>query len=512
MTLPKQDVSFFAFEEGTLHRKLEIKDPPFLPSNFAFLQLASVERHVAALRCRSFAIEGHYIDRDYMEDHSVFYSRSLPSYSNSCRRVHFFNLEAHDVEAAFMAILETGARGEKEEFRRRCQDFSLEHYLGFSVIKPLTGSPLGRTVLRPPQPVEGQPEQDFECTRRCNVHLGPLRLFVRGLAFQQQDVGVSACATTALWSSLHKLQEFEQFSAATPARITMLAAQYALPFGRPMPSEGLSVDQMCQAVHAVGIAPNLYRVPSFDKAKSYIYSAAASGIPPVLIIDHPVQRVRHAITVAGLRVVKGSSTAQRNQQYQESQDLVGLFVHDDRMGPYLPTDIKVDEKGDPVLALPNPMDHNTLETWNLTHILIPTHTKIRLSFSSINEIAIRLVSRIHAFRQVRLQHEMEIKDPVIRFTTRILRSFTYLESRLLSKHLTAAHIRVLMTQTALPRYLGVVHLSSSYFEPIDVLIDTTGTKRNSLSLAVLPLKTALPQSIRVAHVLSEYCQSPVINA
>ena len=39
-------------------------------------------------------VEEHYIDRDHMEDHSVFYSRNLYPYSNFCRRVHFFTIAA----------------------------------------------------------------------------------------------------------------------------------------------------------------------------------------------------------------------------------------------------------------------------------------------------------------------------------------------------------------------------------------------------------------------------------
>jgi len=37
-------------------------------------------------------VEQHYIDRDHIEDHSVFYSKSLYPYPNFCCRVHFFSL------------------------------------------------------------------------------------------------------------------------------------------------------------------------------------------------------------------------------------------------------------------------------------------------------------------------------------------------------------------------------------------------------------------------------------
>ena len=78
-------------------------------------------------------------------------------------------------------------------------------YLGFMVIKPLPGSPIGRTVLRTFErdaPRGGR--REFTAIRRYTVSLAGLSLSVRGLAFQQQDQGVSACATTALWSALQR--------------------------------------------------------------------------------------------------------------------------------------------------------------------------------------------------------------------------------------------------------------------------------------------------------------------
>src|SRR5262249_7080970 len=141
----------------------------------------------------------------------------------------------------------------------------------------------------------------FEAIRDYSVHLLGTELSVRGLGFQQQDQGVSACATTAIWSSLQKLRDFEDVAAATPAQITANASRYALPFGRSLPSEGLSLDQMCQGIHALGISPNLVRVESFRQARSIIFAAAISGIAPILIVRR-ASGARHAVAAAGVKL------------------------------------------------------------------------------------------------------------------------------------------------------------------------------------------------------------------
>jgi len=95
-----------------------------------------------------------------------------------------------------------------------------EAYMGFSVIKPLQGSPVGRTVILPLQRRHRKRNcgGKFNGTRYYNVHLLGIELEICGLIFQQQDVGVSACATTALWSSLSKTKDFEDLSTPTPLK------------------------------------------------------------------------------------------------------------------------------------------------------------------------------------------------------------------------------------------------------------------------------------------------------
>src|SRR5437667_11595749 len=89
-------IEFLEFGTHPLATLLKLEEPPFardvdIDEN-PFPQLTYLERYVKQLQCKSIVIERQYIDRDYMEDHSVFYARCLSSFENFCQRVHFFSL------------------------------------------------------------------------------------------------------------------------------------------------------------------------------------------------------------------------------------------------------------------------------------------------------------------------------------------------------------------------------------------------------------------------------------
>src|SRR5207253_2565934 len=56
-------------------------------------QVAYLTEYLKQLGCKTIVIERHYVDRDYISDVSLFYSRSLRAYPNYCERWHFFSEE-----------------------------------------------------------------------------------------------------------------------------------------------------------------------------------------------------------------------------------------------------------------------------------------------------------------------------------------------------------------------------------------------------------------------------------
>lgn len=535
MSVPRLEprIDWHPFGLGTLEKRLELLPLPFTSADEAFLQLRYVEKYAGDLHCLTIAIESHYIDRDYIEDHSVFYSKSLYPYANSCKRVHFFSLGEADVKQRLKEIVETGIHDGEGAYHTKCRIFSEAAYLGFTVIKPLHGSPVGRTVLRcyPPTPVDPQDameyRRDFNCTRSYKGHFAGVELLVRGLAFQQQDVGVSACATTALWSALQKSGDHEAISAATPAQITMLAAKYSLPFGRPMPSEGLNVDQMCQAIHAVGVAPNLFRVEDAKIARAYLDSAIRSGFAPVLILESPAGR--HAVAVVGMKVsVQHVATPVVDKIDDTANDLLGLYIHDDRLGPYLRADLAnkdvdrmnpLTHKREPKtvleLVIPRRMVGGAQagkESWTLTHILIPMHAKIRLSFSGLRHVASRVANAALRYVETFQIPESEIPDPTVTLSTWIIRAHKYVERLFLKKDAANADlIGKICTTISLARYVGIVRLSAPYFDPIDIVVDTTSTTRNVHCLGIVVTNNTNDHTEYMGRYLSIVFDCPLVS-
>jgi hypothetical protein len=488
---------FVAFGADPLEQTLQLAVPPFVQVDRALRQLRYIQEYAGELGCKTLAIEQNYIDRDYMEDHSVFYSKSLYPYPNHCRRVHFFSADVERVREQLEQIVAVGIRQEEEAYRQGCRAFSSRAYLGFSVIKPLHGSPVGRTVLRcypetPKDPTDSS-RRDFSGTRVYTAHLLGVELTVRGLAFQQQDIGVSACATTAVWSALQKMRDHEDIAPVTPAQITALAAKYSLPFGRAMPSEGLSIDQMCQAVQAVGVSPNVFRADHTGDTRGYLYSALKSGLAPVLVLKQG--NSYHAVTAVGMKIrLPHKQVAVASLIDDFAGDMTALYIHDDRNGAYLRANL-TDSSGVPLLLLPVRHPTEQTEAWSITHLLVPIHSKIRLSLAVLRQLALWIAANMHQTREAIEPHlpPTFITDSTIAFETWIVLAPRYLESVFLgSQELLPQRIWDFCEKVSMARYLGVVRLTASWFDATDVLIDTTSTEKNPHILGIFTPRLSRP--------------------
>lgn len=425
------------------------------------------------LGCNSILIENHYIDRDFIEDYSHFYSRNLEAITNSGKRIHFFRTTTAATERALLRIT-SKLNHVSGDLSPAEQKLAEDQYLGFTFIKPLRGSPVGRTVLTCFPPLtKTSDRRSFPGTRVYPVHLGPVRLNVRGLAFQQQDVGVSACATTALWSALHKVRDFEEIGAPTPAQITNYATRYSLPFGRPLPSdEGLSLDQMCQAVQALNVAPHVLRASSFLTGRSLLWSSMRSGFAPVMLISAESNpRLLHAVTAVGMR--EQSWTRAEVGPRDSAEKLLAVYVHDDRIGPYVRANL-IERNGR--ILLETLRGRRSLDRWWLEFLLLPLHPKIRLTLGGLREISIRFVDDILN----ESNHKRVIRG--LQYETFFERSPKYLRQMLVDGH--RAIVNQVMARLRLPRYVGVIRITTNRGH-VDLLLDSTSTMKNLQCLGIV---------------------------
>jgi hypothetical protein len=276
--------------------------------------------------------EPNYFDRDYLAEFSAFYGQSARGYPNLCRRLLFFGAGASDPSA--LIDLALGGDSAAEHTLQ-------ESFMGFVVLRPIPTAPLGRTVLAwyPDHPEK--PARAVDPSREYSVHLAGLRLCVKGLAWQQQDTGVSACATIALWSMLHSRAFHEQHMVPTTASITM-AAHRTSPWGsRVFPSDGLIQFQLLEALKELGFGPIVMqgdvsgpgvRNPLFSKERfcGSLAAAIRSGYPVLLSGKRDGQG--HAVCAVGFRA-SASSGLKSGDHALADRDFDALYLHDDNLGP-----------------------------------------------------------------------------------------------------------------------------------------------------------------------------------
>ena len=313
-------------------------------SGKACRQTYYLESYLNTLETKIILKEPKYFDRDYLAEFAAFYSVSAKGYPNICERFHFFsdNISHRTLRAA---------AGGSASASERMQDA----YLGFIVKRPIPAAPLGRTVLKwfPDQYPDTTPRV-VASTRKYFVHIAGIELYVQGLAWQQQDTGVGACATISLWSMLHSSAFDDHHAIPTTADITRNAHKKHS-FGTPVfPSKGLNILQIDEAIKEQDLAPLIIEGDiksaggqtvgfSRDRFSSTCASFIRSGYP-VLITGKlkTCDRVgQHAICNVGFRSCIPSKGDPLVPDLADSNIAI-LYAHDDNVGPSVRLKVTVD--------------------------------------------------------------------------------------------------------------------------------------------------------------------------
>ncbi len=336
-------------------------------------QIEYLSEFLEDLGAKSLVVEERYIDRHFIEEYALYYARCLGNPRNYCHRIHAFSSDIDD--STLHRSVERCVRGE----RKRVEAALNRSYLGFIVVRPIPSVPVGRTILKPLQNVLAR---HVRTTTRYKVHLLGLELRVDGLAFQQQDQAVAACATTAVWSALQRLCRNEGARPPTPSAITEAAAKHLLPFGRPIPSPGLNLEQISEALRSFEFAPHIFQSKgNFLVFKMCLHVYLRSGIPVILgIFPLDEGREGHAVAAVGYREDRRVSGRVPHDSYTFSVENLRyskIYIHDDRVGPYARAILGAGEKGhSPILAI-EMLGGRACELRLATVAIAPLYPKIR---------------------------------------------------------------------------------------------------------------------------------------
>jgi hypothetical protein len=423
------------------------------------------------------AIEGHYVDRHYLDDFQHYYSLSFHTPDAHCRRWHFFGR----IEAPELATWLQGSFDDPSRVAETARELEAR-YLGFVVQRPLSGAPVGRTVLRT-YPVDGR--RHYSVVRPYTVHLAGHQLRIDGLAYQQQDRGAAVCASTAVWSALQRVAHATGQRTPTPSAITRAS-------GSPLPaSAGLDIRQMAAAMSELGYGVDVF-YPRHNRAlfRSHVIAYLDSNLPVVLMMTRKRQGAGgpivdgHAIVVTGYSEPSSETPAPTDMTGVPAIGLYGtdadvLYVHDDNLGSHARYELySSHEWEDGYLKLEvlrgrsnaAPVSWWHQDVWSVFAAIVARPPKLRKGMEQLLHDAVALRPLVTRFFPVEFTYAR-------RFTSGV-----EIQSALLaSDRIDRATLPELLVSTRFSRHVGVVRcLRPGGAATLDVVVDATEIERNPI--------------------------------
>lgn len=330
------------------------------PDIFSKDQVDYLFTYLTCLKAKTVLLEFNYVDKDYLEDFSRYYVKRFGNDGHKCARLHFFSSEVD--HRTITSILQRGKAAQKEINALN------KGYLGFMVIKPLPRTFIGKTCLKVMPDERNENKRKRRLAREYNVDLFGISLKVESIAFQEQDKVVAACATTAIWASLHALKMRSTRSIHSCSEITINALNHVEDSSNSFPSLQLSNKQILRSLDVEGVRYHAKSMEAPDE-RYFMQSVIAhinSSLPMILtgeVFSHVGNIPILAANDAGSDGVSAASETVSESLAQDVTDSSGgqtakpvfkargghaicvvgykidqaeevLYVHDDRLGPY----------------------------------------------------------------------------------------------------------------------------------------------------------------------------------
>jgi hypothetical protein len=328
----------------------------------------SVNDHFSAFAI----IEEPYLDLEFWDSYSGFYSYSFSQYSIAGKRLHFFTgkEENHKELAIYLA---QGASSQKIEIGLGI------NWIGYCNLRPIHTFIVGRTAIKfddRPINLMNQTTTKFneemggkpylKSSSSCSANLLSTHFKINTPEFIQQDPNIGQCATASLWVANKIMAESFGTNRLFYRSITKQAVgQWNREFEVKLNDEaltfsedGTTVAEIKNAISATGV-----RVMSFAQSSkesidasnirltNIIYSFVESGFPVLLCINSAGKR--HVITIVGhclpkvdnldfiniSSLMSTSNTTSLESAIDEKHYLIGnrvnvYYCHDDAYGPF----------------------------------------------------------------------------------------------------------------------------------------------------------------------------------
>lgn len=446
------------------------------------IHLTYFEEYFKVLDSKTILVEVPYVDHDYLEDFSAYYVKCFKDYDRFCTRLHFFSIPFSDED--FTKLLTSQNPHINNESLNKT-------YLGFIVVKPIPLTFIGRTCLKTYPLSDGR---DYPFRHEYRVNLFGVNLFVKSLAYQEQDSIVAACASTAIWTAFQATAYLFQHSVPTPVEITKAAVKYFPLSNRHFPNKGLSEEQMAQAIRDVGLEPYLISASEAHIVKASVYAYQKAGIPLVLGFElveegaeHPLPIGRHAVTISGYRLDGEKVSFPGSRFHLLSSRINKIYAHDDQVGPFARMEFLSDGNK---LSTSWPDSHGELGriTSNPTILLVPLYNKLRIPFESILKVIFKLDELFDIIDDHLHLGIAEIEWEIF------LASSNHLKEEILNSGLSGEEKLKILTKS-LPKYVwrAIAHLNG---ERIELLFDTTDIEQGEIFLGWIKYSENLFKTIK----------------
>lgn len=448
----------------------------------------------------SVIVEQGYLDRDYSEEYSAFYSKVFRRYKKTCTRLHFFSATVEKLDEGLSP----------RETADLIDELGGNHYLGFVVKRPLPHAPVGRTVLTGPTSPDGLSAHllvraDYE------VHLMGATLTVDGTPFTQQDTRVGACAQAAIWMAARHFHTKHRENWTSMVEVSDQASNPAdtvLSQSLPAGSGGLSADNMIRSLRGLGRVPLIYAAQSGQEGhpnwtapldpSQIINRYVDSGIPVIVgLLPWANQNEGHAVTVVGHALTELPTGYQASQLATRSVFCEAFLVNDDQRGYALRMPLGA---GSAVAETPyNVADH-------CCFILVALPNKVYMKAEVAEQISWSFVRQYpQIIEQLLEETQKERLDEREKFAASskngLLIARTYLtygwkHKKRIIRSSANDLVKYLISETDFPRFVWVTEFG--YFDELNYL---DPSRRNILAHAVVDAtSTQYIDNLIFAHV------------
>lgn len=279
--------------------------------------LGDVLGQALRLGASSAVIEPRYVDADYRNEHSRFYSTTFRRYPSVAHRMHLFT----DPVRAFAA-----AQVKPFVFRNR-------GYLGYTVLRPVPAAPVGRTVLQAPAGVE---RRAVACLARDRVNLFGSDLEIVGIPFYAQDAQLSRCGQATMLTTAYYHHLVFGRPRYLPGDLADAVSSSGGELGRLVPSPGVNIDQLVDAASAIGLPPVVYPLDRLVAAGTDVEATICRYLNSRLPVT--VATKEHAFLVVGYERPQHSGGG--GIRFLRQDDEAGLYQWvdqwrlDEKYGPW----------------------------------------------------------------------------------------------------------------------------------------------------------------------------------